>query len=43
MGGGSSTEKKEKEEPTTDASTQITENSSGFHVLELYKPSMGTG
>ncbi len=45
MGGGGSTDKKEKEEPTMDVSThaQMTENSSGFHVLELHMPSMGTG
>ncbi len=42
MGGGSSTEEK-KEEPTMDTMTQMTENSSGFHVLEIHMPSMGTG
>ena len=43
MGGGSSTDSTKKEEPTTDSSTQMTENSSGFHVLEIHMPSMGTG
>ena len=42
MGGSSSTEEK-KEEPTTGTSTQMAENSSGFHVLEIHMPSMGTG
>ncbi len=35
MGGGSSSETK-KEEPTMDASMQMTENSAGFHVLEIH-------
>ncbi len=26
-----------------DSSTQMTENSSGFHILEIHMPSMGTG
>ncbi len=43
MGGSGSTEKTEEKEPTTDASMQITENLSGFHVFELHIPSMGTG
>ncbi len=42
MGGGSSTEEK-KEEPTTNTTTQMTENSSGFHILEIHMPSLGTG
>ena len=40
--GGSSTEEK-KEELTMDNSTQMTENSFGFHILEIHMPSMGTG
>ena len=42
MGGSGSTEEKE-EEPITDASTQMTENSSGFHILKIHMLSMGTG
>ncbi len=43
MGGGSSTEKKDDNTPTTDASTNPQETSSGFHILEIHMPSMGTG
>ncbi len=46
MGGGSSTEEK-KEDPTTDTGRvlchSMTENSSGFHVLEIHMASMWTG
>ena len=42
MGGGSSTWEKKKE-PTTDTSTQMTDNSSRFHILEIHMLSIGTG
>ncbi len=41
-GDNSSTDEKKKE-PTTDTSTQMTEISSGFHILEIDMVSMGTG
>jgi hypothetical protein len=46
MGGGDSKEESDgkKEEVTvTDTSTKITENSSGFHLIEVHMPSMGMG
>ncbi len=43
MGGSSSNTEEKEEEPTMDTSTQMTENLSGFHILEIHMPSMGTG